>query len=74
MYRRMSSSVGLHVPPTVLMLLKVTTLYYTIADANRQSLDYYYYDLYLSYEERPKECGLTTLETGRLRRDQIEVF
>ena len=28
----------------------------------------------LSYEERLKECGLTTLDTRRLRRDQIEVF
>ena len=28
----------------------------------------------LSYEERLKECSLTTLETRRLRRDQIEVF
>ena len=28
----------------------------------------------LSYEERLKECGLTTLETRRLRRDQTEVF
>ena len=28
----------------------------------------------LSYEERPRECGLTTLETRRLRGDQIEVF
>ena len=28
----------------------------------------------LSYEERIKECGLTTLETKRLRGDQIEVF
>ena len=28
----------------------------------------------LSYEERLKECGLTTLETRNLRRDQIEVF
>ena len=27
----------------------------------------------LSYEERLKECGLTTLETRRLRRNQIEV-
>ena len=28
----------------------------------------------LSYEERLKECGLTTLETMRLTGDQIEVF
>ena len=28
----------------------------------------------LSYEERMKECGITTLETRRLRADQIEVF
>ena len=28
----------------------------------------------LSYEERLKECGITTLETRRLKGDQIEVF
>ena len=28
----------------------------------------------LSYEEHRKECGLTTLETRKLRGDQIEVF
>ena len=28
----------------------------------------------LSYEERLTECGLTTLQTRRLRGDQIEVF
>ena len=28
----------------------------------------------LSYEERLKECGLTTLESMRFRGDQIEVF
>ena len=28
----------------------------------------------ISYEMRLKECGLTTLETMRLRGDQIEVF
>ena len=28
----------------------------------------------LRYEERLKKCGLTTLETQRLRGDQIEVF
>ena len=29
---------------------------------------------YLSYEERLKECGLTTLETKRLRGNHIEIF
>ena len=28
----------------------------------------------ISYEIRLKECGLITLETKRLREDQIEVF
>ena len=28
----------------------------------------------LSYEERQAECGVTTIETRRLRGDQIEVF
>ena len=28
----------------------------------------------LSYEEQQKKCGLTTLETKKLRGDQIEVF
>ena len=28
----------------------------------------------ISYEMRLKECGLTTLETRRLRGDQSEVF
>ena len=28
----------------------------------------------LSYEERLKKCSLTTIETRRLREDQIEVF
>jgi len=28
----------------------------------------------ISYEMHIKECGLTTLETRRLREDQIEVF
>ena len=28
----------------------------------------------LTYEERLKECGLTTIETRRVRGDQIEVF
>ena len=29
---------------------------------------------YLSYESRLLQCGLTTLETRRLRGDRIEVF
>ena len=29
---------------------------------------------YISYEERLKECCLTTLETTRIRGEQIEVF
>ena len=29
---------------------------------------------YLSYESRFLQCGLTTLETMRVRGDQIEVF
>ena len=31
-------------------------------------------DRYLRYEERLRECELTTLETRRLRGDKIEVF
>ena len=31
-------------------------------------------DTLISYEEILKECGLTTLDTRRLRGDQIEVF
>ena len=31
-------------------------------------------DLTYIYDERLKECGLTTLETRRLRGDQTEVF
>ena len=30
--------------------------------------------IYIVYEERLKECGLTTLDTRRLRLDHIEVF
>ena len=30
--------------------------------------------IYLSYENRLLQCGLTTLETRRLRGDQIELF
>ena len=29
---------------------------------------------HLIYEERLKECGLTTIETRRVIRDQIEIF
>ena len=29
---------------------------------------------HISYEKRLKACGLTTLETRRLKGDQIEVF
>ena len=32
------------------------------------------FDRDVSYEERLKECGLTTLETRGLRMDQLEVF
>ena len=32
------------------------------------------YSILFSYDDRLKECGLTTLETRRLRGDQIEVF
>ena len=28
----------------------------------------------LNYEMRPRECGITTLETRKLRGDQIEVL
>ena len=30
--------------------------------------------MHVCYESRLLQCGLTTLETGRLRGDQIEVF
>ena len=64
------AEIAVHAEAPDLILDSIAQLLSSLAQRQIQEIDM----CYLRYDEPLKECGLTTLETRRLRGDQTEGF